>query len=266
MRVQLVSDLHLEFPMTNGTMPLENVAGQTDLLVLAGDICVARKAMEFAPFIAQCAAAFPQVIYLAGNHEFYHEDIIRAHDKLLELTAPHANVHYLHNEVRKIGNYYIFGGTLWTNCNEGDPLTLNALRSGMNDYRLISWKSREHWKLRPEDTCELHRDTLVLLKQQLESANGPIIVATHHAPSRQSTHWRYANDRHMNGGYQSHLDDLILKYTDKIPLWVHGHVHDSFDYIIGNTRVVANPRGYVTSFYQDAENPAFDPGKVIELP
>ena len=26
-------------------------------------------------------------------------------------------------------------------------------------------------------------------------------------------------------------------------LWIHGHTHDSFDYVVNGTRVVCNPRG-----------------------
>jgi hypothetical protein len=27
-------------------------------------------------------------------------------------------------------------------------------------------------------------------------------------------------------------------------LWIHGHMHDPFDYEINGTRVICNPRGY----------------------
>jgi len=31
----------------------------------------------------------------------------------------------------------------------------------------------------------------------------------------------------------------------QIKLWTHGHMHNASDYMIGETRVVCNPRGYV---------------------
>jgi hypothetical protein len=46
-------------------------------------------------------------------------------------------------------------------------------------------------------------------------------------------------------------------------LWVHGHTHDSFDYVVNGTRVVCNPRGYAQ--YGVNENPRFDPGFVIDI-
>jgi hypothetical protein len=47
----------------------------------------------------------------------------------------------------------------------------------------------------------------------------------------------------MNGGYHSDLSELILS-NPQIKLWTHGHTHELFDYMIGSTRVVCNPRGY----------------------
>ena len=47
----------------------------------------------------------------------------------------------------------------------------------------------------------------------------------------------------MNGGYCSDLSETILD-NENIKYWVHGHVHDDFDYTIGETRVACNPRGY----------------------
>jgi hypothetical protein len=48
----------------------------------------------------------------------------------------------------------------------------------------------------------------------------------------------------MNGAYSSDLDQFILD-RPQIKLWTHGHTHEPFDYMIGSTRVVCNPRGYI---------------------
>ena len=47
----------------------------------------------------------------------------------------------------------------------------------------------------------------------------------------------------MNGGYSSDMNDYILDHP-QIRLWTHGHTHHPFDYRIGSTRIVCNPRGY----------------------
>lgn len=265
MRVQMVSDLHLEFPGSGGMLDIKNVDGKTDLLILGGDICVARKAAEFIPFFAQCADRFPHVVYIAGNHEFYHDDIDEAHDKLRAAVVPFGNVRYLNNEAVTIGGQTVFGSTLWTDCGGSDPLTLRMLAGGMNDFRLIKWKARKHWKLRPEDTVELHNEAVGALLETLIGTDEPIIVASHHAPTRHSIHQRYERDTYMNKGYHTDLEPLLERWAPQIALWTHGHVHDSFDYVAQGVRVVCNPRGYVTNFHLDAENPNFDIGKVVEL-
>jgi Icc-related predicted phosphoesterase len=42
-------------------------------------------------------------------------------------------------------------------------------------------------------------------------------------------------------------------------LWIHGHVHISSDYRVGNMRIVCNPHGY------GSENPQFNGALVVEL-
>ena len=49
------------------------------------------------------------------------------------------------------------------------------------------------------------------------------------------------------------MNDFILEHQPR--LWIHGHTHESFDYEIGKTRVVCNPRGYAST----EENKEFRP-------
>jgi Icc-related predicted phosphoesterase len=82
------------------------------------------------------------------------------------------------------------------------------------------------------------------------------VVVTHHAPHPLSVHPRYAGSA-LNASFASDLSEMMELWQPE--LWVHGHVHDTFDYVVRNTRVVCNPRGYGT------ENPAFDPALVVEI-
>jgi hypothetical protein len=69
------------------------------------------------------------------------------------------------------------------------------------------------------------------------------IVVGHHAPTLQSTHPKFADETIGNGAYRSDLSEFILDHP-QIKLWTHGHTHDAFDYMCGETRIVCNPRGY----------------------
>lgn len=63
----------------------------------------------------------------------------------------------------------------------------------------------------------------------------------------------------LTPAFVSGLDDLVQE--SGAALWVHGHVHDRFDYSLGDTRVLCNPRGYVD--INDANG--FKPGLVVEV-
>ena len=88
---------------------------------------------------------------------------------------------------------------------------------------------------------------------------GPTVVVTHHAPSALSNPPQFAGSP-ISGAFYSNLDELIE--DTKPTLWIHGHVHDSCDYVIGETRVVCNPFGY-----EGIEtNVDWDPRAMVELP
>jgi hypothetical protein len=72
----------------------------------------------------------------------------------------------------------------------------------------------------------------------------------------------YAHETLMNGGYHSDLSEFILDHP-QIKLWTHGHTHVPFDYMIGETRVVCNPRGYENDGY--SEDTGWNPNILLEI-
>jgi hypothetical protein len=78
------------------------------------------------------------------------------------------------------------------------------------------------------------------------------VVVGHHSPSKVSTKPQYENDYLLNGAYSSDLSEFILDHP-QIKLWTHGHTHHEFDYNIGSTRIVCNPRGY-HKYEEQADN------------
>jgi Icc-related predicted phosphoesterase len=118
------------------------------------------------------------------------------------------------------------------------------------------------YKLRtllPTDTVRLHRASVAFLHKELSRPfDGATVIVTHHAPSPRSIASRFCGDP-LNSAFASNLDPLISRHEPS--LWIHGHMHDSFDYTIGRTRVVCNPRGY----FPDQLNSQFDPTFVVEV-
>ena len=261
MKIAVCSDLHLEF----GDLELENTEG-ADVLVLGGDIFIAAelrdfmyddsglvtvtataraKAERYVDFVSRCAARFPYVILIMGNHEHYHGDFATSAKTIRQAFEPLPNVYFLDKESRIIDGVLFYGGTLWTDMNSEDPTTMHRIRMMMNDFNCVKNTTGDGKTVfMPEDAVEDHyafrRGLDAVLEQQ---PNMPVVVCGHHAPSRASTHPRYKNELVMNGAYSTNLDNYILDRR-QIRLWTHGHTHEDFDYMIGTTRIVCNPRGY----------------------
>jgi Icc-related predicted phosphoesterase len=224
------------------------------------------KMIHIYTFFKECSERFPHVIYVAGNHEHYHGDFRFTHGTLRNGLRGMANIHVLEKEFLEIGDTMFFGATLWTDMNKEDPNTLYRIKSYMNDYRIItdadsivSFKDSEgkvHVRtgnFSPEESVRQHKETLKLLHEAITSrSKDKWIVVGHHAPSKVSTKPRYENDMMVNGAYSSDLSEFILDHP-QIKLWTHGHTHHNFDYMIGGTRIVANPRGYI-HYEEQADN------------
>ena len=263
MKIATCSDLHLEFE----DIDLKNTEG-AEVLILSGDIMLAedlhnhpptvtspyesytelgsrqKAAIRFRNFLNRVSNEFPHVVYVAGNHEFYHGRWKESLTHLREECDKFTNVYFLERDVKVINEVSFIGATLWTDCNKGDPLTLHALGDMMNDYRIIRNDELGYTKLRPAHTMYRHQQTLAYLQAILpDMKDRKVVFVGHHGPSAMSTHPRYMNETLMNGAYRSELSEMILD-NPQIKLWTHGHMHDPFDYMIGTTRVVCNPRGY----------------------
>ena len=262
MKIAICSDLHLEF----GDLYLPNLE-KADLLILSGDIFVASdlkswlydenanlipatsgqkaRSDRIYNFIRQCLEEFNHVVYVMGNHEHYHGDFAETHTIIQGTFGPYSNFHFLNNDWKIINGVLFFGGTLWTNMNNEDPLTMHQIRMMMNDFNCVKNTSQEGKKtFMPADAVEDHYSFRRKLDETLAlHPDLPTVVVGHHAPSPMSIHPKYKTDRVMNGAYSTDLHDFILDRR-QIKLWTHGHTHEDFDYMIGTTRVVCNPRGY----------------------
>ena len=294
MKIAIASDVHLEF----GDLILKNEEN-ADVLILSGDICVASdfrdpdvysmvqggKTQRYIDFFTRCASEFSKVIYVVGNHEHYHGDFAETFTILRKYLGHIENLHILDKEHVIVDGVTFIGGTLWTDMNAQDPVTLAHIRGVMNDFRIIqnstemvSYKTmvnaydadgnvklddngqpiqkaefhKRPARFLPEDTVQDHKKMLQYIQvtiAMLASMNpNKYVVVGHHAPSKASTHPRYQTEVIVNGAYSSRLDNFILNHP-QIKLWTHGHTHEEFDYMIGSTRVVCNPRGYIN--YED---------------
>lgn len=285
MKIAVCSDLHLEFGDLDlqNTDNADVLVLSGDILV-ASDLeefvvdessqivtvtqSVRQRGQRFYDFMVRCSERFPNIIYVMGNHEHYHGDFAKT-SKIIQNTFGHLkNVHFLDKEFRVIDGVLFFGGTVWTDMNNQDVNTMQQIRHMMNDYRTIMnsdkpvtykimvpdpevpggeravFKQREG-VLSPLDTVEDHFEFRRRLDAAMEQYQDlPVVVCGHHAPSKLSTHPRYAGEVLVNGAYSTNMDEYITERS-RIVLWTHGHTHEHFDYIVGETRIFCNPRGYI---------------------
>ena len=249
-KIRIVSDLHIEFDRhANLEYRLDTLdTDKETILVLAGDVCVTEKIKHFRYFFEDVNDRFYAVVYILGNHEYYRGNYPTVPEKTINGLQGLDNIYFLNDSHIYIDGILFIGGTLWTDMGGGDPICCFDAQRYMNDYKLIrTGTAAEPWKMkfRPAHSIDAHRITKKYIFEVLKEENADkVVVVTHHAPSSQSIDQRYKLDS-QNPAYFSNLDDGIL--DNHINLWVHGHMHSSNDYMIGETRVINNPRGYLGS-------------------
>jgi len=169
----------------------------------------------------------------------------------------------LEQDTKIIDDVVFVGGTLWTDMNKRDPLTMHAIEGMMNDFRIIRNDKRNYATMSSLDVAIRHDRTLGYIKHIVqEHKDKTCVVVGHHSPSFKSVNPMYAHETLMNGGYHSDLSEFIMDHP-QIKLWTHGHTHHPFDYTISETRVVCNPRGYENDGY--SENSGWNPNILLEI-
>jgi hypothetical protein len=230
-----------------------------DVVVLAGDLARPPAA------IAWAAQYDRPTLFVAGNHEFYGSDLattiaqLRALAHGTSVQVLERNV-WLHEGVRFLGCTLWSDHRLYASTQERDE-SWPQVRELVRDFTRIRVAPDFDDKLTPAVVQGLFDLSVAWLDEQFaQPHDGPTVVVTHFAPARGSIAARFAGSP-LNACFVSDLEARIRAWQPE--LWLHGHVHDSFDYRIGATRIVANPRGYAPKGV--IENASFDPELVIEI-
>lgn len=280
MKLLIMSDLHNDM----GSLPVEvdgrRIDEQADVIVLAGDIHEG----VHSPMWARESFPDKPIVLICGNHEFYGKDWNRNLRKIREKSAG-LGIHFLENEAVEIDGIRFLGCTLWTDFMlEGEARRQTSMieaKQKMNDYQRIKldrkpgenkqFREFHSAKLVPELVRQRHRDSADWLERELKGSDEELlrrtVVVTHHAPHQRSIPDHY-HGHALSPAYASDLSRL-MGYA---PIWIHGHVHSRIDYMLGDTRVVANPRGYPhgkmsarSKMEYANENERFDPFFTVEV-
>jgi len=243
MKVQIVSDLHVEFHQDQGSGFFQSLdPGGVDVLIVAGDLAIDLRGMLFESLVA-LGRRFKNVVYVPGNHEYYHSDRKKVRKVLDRVESAMSNVFPLDMNTVTIDGQRFIGHTLWFK----DTVQARVGQKHISDFQMIGgdfgeWVYKENGKVRKWFMKSIHKDD---------------IVVTHHLPSLKCSgqHWHRSV---LQPYFVCPMDTTI---GSKKPLvWVYGHTHDSHDLLIGDTRMICNPFGYAAQ----RENPKFNERLVLD--
>lgn len=264
MKLQILSDLHID-SYARQSRPIGHIPKtDADIVLVAGDTANSDGGMPWLQL--QAARLEVPLITIAGNHEYFDEDVL-AFDKKLATwdnynDESQQGVRVLQCQHIDIGDVRILGCTLWTDYQyKATDETMHTARQFMRDYKQI-YAGNELFS--PEVSIQIHAKQRQWLQQALVNAKDlgkKTIVMSHHSVSPLSVSEKYAS-LPSNAAFVSDFSEWM--HEDWAPmLWVHGHTHEAFDYRIGNTRVIVNPRAYPNEVSSTALAFAWD--KVIEI-
>lgn len=263
MRLWIFSDLHLEaYPEVDLAFP------DADVAIVAGD--VHRPMWQSVQWLADHVAPHMPVVFVPGNHEFYGGSHVGCMKRGRAAAASVDGVCLLDDDVVHIGGVRFIGSTLWTDYALGAAPeagrqrdldiahNLNACGGMLADHTAIAVDDTMLERWQPEHALAAHRRSRAFIHSALRKGHdGPTVVVTHHAPHPASIDRQYDGSP-LNPAFGSDLSSIIWDHQPE--LWVHGHVHHSTAYTVGETCIVCNPRGY------GDENPSWNPGLVVTVP
>lgn len=280
LRLWVMSDIHLE--LTRGwDLPTPEQRPDFDVLVVAGDLVP--RAERGVKWLLERVRQ--PVVYVMGNHEFYGTDVDRTVEKA-QAAAAGTNVHVLQNGVLRTGNVTFAGCTLWTDFAIGGdiPRSMAIAADRMNDFRKIR-TNRYIERFRPSHAMARHKESRAFLESELRRSRGDerLVIVSHHAPIPDMSDGLGGSDDEPRGSgddsgltpaFRSDLRSLMSPAADDgrgelrpADMWIFGHTHQSFDSVVGNSRVLSNAKGYGPWPGQQTtwDNQNFDEKLVVEI-
>ena len=253
MKIQYMSDLHLEI-LENDEYFQENMIPVTgDVLILAGDITKLNKYYYKNEIFDYFSKNWDLTIMVPGNHEYYNNSDL----SLIDLTTLNRkirdNVLLVNNDVVVHKGINFICTTLWSHI---PTSKIQAILSGLNDFKAIMNKNG---LLSIDKYNEMHIECKSFLFDSLTKFKGEKnVVITHHAPSQLVNVEKYRHSN-INSAFVVEMFDYIHDFD--IDHWIYGHTHSNLDNEINGTKVVSNQFGYV--FRRDDD--LFDSSKYFEI-
>jgi predicted phosphohydrolase len=247
MKIQYVSDLHLELLFKN-TIKLFNhhFVPQGDICILAGDIGNPFH-KSYTDHLYMINSQFKKTFLIAGNHEYYNNDIDETKQKITSICEKLENVSFLDNSFEDYNGYRFIGSTLWTNI-------INKQYT-INDTKMIRNMSVDKYNLLHQECCNFLNETL----HNCTINDIKSVIITHHLPIYELTHPKYRNSFYANyqQWFHANLDTMIKNNSKIISAVIYGHTHSESIQQHYGVNFYCNPLGY------HGENNVSDVNKVF---
>ncbi len=238
MKIYYASDIHSEY-LRYPDIPRLDIAA--DAIVFAGDIGVADQTTEFLEAVAE---AYPhtQLVWVAGNHEFYGTDLDAQLYEFRQHAASHPRIHFLENDRLQLGEVTFLGCTLWTDFTAlGEPLASQCLAHSQRLADFFYIYTRQG-KFTAADAITRFRQSHHWLETELAACDPQkTVVISHFPPCREARHGEIPED-YLAAYFQANARDLIERFQPRY--WVYGHNHWSDRFFIGDTLLTSNQLGY----------------------
>jgi predicted phosphohydrolase len=252
LKIQYCSDLHLEFSENREYLKKHPIEPNGDILLLAGDIVPFAEMDKHDDFFDEVADKFEAVYWIPGNHEYYYFDAAKKSGKINEKIR--SNLFLINNDTIFHNNIRFIFSTLWSKISPGNEWWVER---GMSDFKVIKYNGS---LFSSADFNTFHEESLMFIKQEAEKKHiGKTVVMTHHIPTLLNYPKQFKGSV-LNEAFAVELFDFIEQ--SNFDYWIYGHSHTNTpDFFIGNTKMLTNQLGYVSS----NEQRQFDGGKVISI-
>lgn len=260
MKIQFVSDLHLEFPENRIYLAKHPLEITGDYLIVAGDTAYLdlpeskNDTYSAYKFWDWASDHYKQVIVCLGNHDFYgYYDLHSMPNGFCKQIRHNAFAYY--NNVVHLDDTDIIVSTLWSKI---EPCDVFLTERNVSDFYRIMYDGH---RLTADDFNYEHKRCLAFIQQAIsESVAKKIIVVTHHVPTQLCTATEFRNST-INGAFTVELGEFIA--DSRIDYWIYGHSHRNIRAQIGNTLIMSNQLGYISS--KEHLTNGFSPSAMIEL-
>lgn len=260
LRIQYVSDLHLEFPQNRLWLAKHPLEVTGDILLVAGDSAYldlpdsnsdTYSAYQFWDWASD---HYNQVIVCFGNHDFYgYYDLATMSNGFCKEIRH--NVYAYYNNVVHLNGIDLIVSTLWSKIKPYDAF---LTEKNVSDFYRIKYDGH---RLTADDFNREHERCLAFIEQAIsESDAEKIIVVTHHVPTQLCTAVEFKNST-INGAFTVELGEFIADH--RIDYWIYGHSHRNIKAQIGETLIMSNQLGYVSD-NEHLKN-GFNPSAMIEV-